>query len=97
MVFSNFLSTEQAAVYVRETFKWHLTGAECPPRSLPENYRDLCPYFDLDEAEEAVRGFRIPEMTQAIFYAMVLSKALELGVVSGDLAKHLKSSLECLR
>ncbi|KAJ8444774.1 hypothetical protein Cgig2_011736 [Carnegiea gigantea] len=36
MVFLNFLTIEQAANYVRETFKWHLRGFSRPPLPLPE-------------------------------------------------------------
>ncbi|KAJ8422193.1 hypothetical protein Cgig2_011945 [Carnegiea gigantea] len=79
-----------------KTLKWHLRGTEHPPRPLLKNYHGLCPCFDLDVAEEAARDFCIPNMTQAVFYTMVISQALELGVVNGDLAKHLKSSLEGL-
>ena len=35
-------------------------------------------------------------MTQAVFYAMVVNEALELGILSSDLAGHLKLSLEGL-
>ncbi|KAJ8438644.1 hypothetical protein Cgig2_016390 [Carnegiea gigantea] len=97
MVFLDFLSTEQAANYIKETFKWHLRRVARPPRLPPENYHDLCLYFDLDMAEVAARDLCIHEITQAVFYAMVVSKALELGVMSRDLAEHLKPSLEGLQ
>ncbi|KAJ8442138.1 hypothetical protein Cgig2_011328 [Carnegiea gigantea] len=93
MVFPDFLSTEQAANHIRETFK----GVTRPPRLLPKNYQDLCPYFDLAVVEEVARDFCILEMIQAVFYAMVVNEALELGVLSGDLAEHLKSALEGLQ
>ncbi|KAJ8435117.1 hypothetical protein Cgig2_020760 [Carnegiea gigantea] len=97
MVFSDFLSTEQAADYIRETSKWHLRGVVRPPRPLPANYHKLRPYFDLVVVEEAARDFRILEMIQAIFYAMVVNEALKLGVLSRDLAEHLKLCLEGLQ
>ena len=96
MVFPNFVSAEQAVDYVRETFKWHLRGAARSPRPLPENYHKLCPHFNLLVAEEAAQDFRIPEMIQAVFYAMVVNKAIELGVLSSDLAEHLKLCLKGL-
>ncbi|KAJ8434679.1 hypothetical protein Cgig2_024751 [Carnegiea gigantea] len=96
MVFPDFLSTKQAADYVRETFKWHLRGTERPSRPLHENYHDLCPYCNLDVAEDAAQGCRIPEMTQAVFYATVVSEAFELGVVNWYLVEHSKSSLKGL-
>jgi len=47
-------------------------------------------------AEGPARDFRISEMTQAIFYAMVLNDAVELGVMSRDAADALTLVLECL-
>ena len=76
-----------------------LEGAARPPQLLPKDYHDyhnFCPYFDLAVAEEAARDFHIPKMVQVVFYAIVVNKALELGVLSRDLAKHLKSSLKSL-
>ncbi|KAJ8423593.1 hypothetical protein Cgig2_003877 [Carnegiea gigantea] len=97
MVFPYFCSTEQPADHIRETFDWHLRGAACPPRPLPENYHDLCPNFDFAVAEEATRNFRFPYVVQAVFYAMVVNMAFKMGVLSRDLAEHLKSALEGLR
>lgn len=71
-----------------------LGGTAHPPRSLPENYHDLCPDFILSDAGEAMRDFRILEMVQAVFYAMVVNKTLEVGVLGRDLAEHLRSALE---
>ena len=71
-------------------------GATRPPEPLPKNYHDLCPDFDLTVAEEAARNFRIPEMVQAVFYAMVVNEAFELDVLSRDMAEHLKLALEGL-
>ncbi|KAJ8421108.1 LOW QUALITY PROTEIN: hypothetical protein Cgig2_009237 [Carnegiea gigantea] len=96
---TSFLERERESLsfFIMETFKWHVRGTERPPESLPENYNDLCLYFDLSMAEEATQDFRIPEMTQVVFYAIVVSEDLELGIVNRDLAEHLKSSLEDLR
>ncbi|KAJ8427202.1 LOW QUALITY PROTEIN: hypothetical protein Cgig2_011778 [Carnegiea gigantea] len=60
-------------------------GMQKLPRSL---------HFDLAVAKEATYD---PKMIQAVFYAMVVNEALELSVLSRDLAKHLKSALEGLR
>ena len=46
--------------------------------------------------EEAAWDFFIPETVQVVFYAMVVNKAFALGVVSRDLAKHLKLCLKGL-
>ncbi|KAJ8430170.1 hypothetical protein Cgig2_028056 [Carnegiea gigantea] len=53
--------------------------------------------FTLSNAKEAVRDFHIPEMVQAIFYAMVVNESLELGFLSRDLVECLKSALEGLQ
>ncbi|KAJ8427243.1 hypothetical protein Cgig2_016935 [Carnegiea gigantea] len=94
MVFPDFLSTEQAVDYVRATFRWHLSEVSRPFRPLPENYHDLCPYFDLDMAEESTQDFLIPEITQAVFYTMVVNNAVELAVTSRDMA-NAKAVMEC--
>ncbi|KAJ8433719.1 hypothetical protein Cgig2_004348 [Carnegiea gigantea] len=95
--FPDVLSTEQAADYVRETFKWHLRGATRPPRPFPTNYHELYTHFDLTAAEEALHDFCITKMVQAIFYTMVVNEAFELGVLSRDLAEHLKLCIEGLQ
>jgi len=51
----------------------------------------------LSEAVRAALDFELLEMVQAIFYAMLLNDALELGIVIGFHADDLKSSLEGLR
>ncbi|KAJ8431474.1 hypothetical protein Cgig2_032245 [Carnegiea gigantea] len=94
MVFPSFHGTEEMANYIREIFKWHLKGASRPPQSLLKNHRDLCPSFTLSDVEEATWDFDVSEMTQATFYAMVVNDAVELGVMSRDMASALKSALE---
>ncbi|KAJ8440109.1 LOW QUALITY PROTEIN: hypothetical protein Cgig2_026460 [Carnegiea gigantea] len=92
MAFPDFFSTEQTAHYVRATFLWFLREDSHPLRPLYEDYHGLCPYFTLNMAKESAQDFCIPEMTQAIFYAM---NAVELGVTSevtgGTMASILKS------
>ncbi|KAJ8425245.1 hypothetical protein Cgig2_015852 [Carnegiea gigantea] len=79
------------ADHVRETFKWHLRATSHPPRPLPEDYRDLCPGFILSDAEEAAHDFNILEIVQATFYAMVVNDAVELFVMSRDMARALNA------
>ncbi|KAJ8420546.1 hypothetical protein Cgig2_002641 [Carnegiea gigantea] len=57
-----------------------------PHQLIPENYQDLCLSFTLFDAEKAARNFDIPEMIQAIFYAIVVNDAFELGIMSMDMA-----------
>ncbi|KAJ8420236.1 hypothetical protein Cgig2_023223 [Carnegiea gigantea] len=87
MVFPHFLSTEEMADH----------GAAHPPRPLPKNYHDLCLGFNLSDTKEATRNFRIPKMVRAVSYAIVVNEAFEMGVLSRDLAEHLKSSLKGLQ
>ncbi|KAJ8433878.1 hypothetical protein Cgig2_021261 [Carnegiea gigantea] len=71
--------------------------ATCLPHPLPDDYQDLCPRFSLSEPERAALDFKLPEIVQATFYAMLLNDAVDLGIVSGFLADDLKLSLKGLR
>ncbi|KAJ8446021.1 LOW QUALITY PROTEIN: hypothetical protein Cgig2_012365 [Carnegiea gigantea] len=93
-VFPYFLSTEEMANHIRKTFNWHLKRVTCPSQSLSENYHDLCLDFIL--FDKTPHDFHIPEMIQAVFYTMVVNEALELGILSKNLAEHLRSALEGL-
>lgn len=62
----------------------------------PEDYRDLCLYFILDDAKDATHDFFILKLIQVVFYAMVANKALELGVLSRSLVKDLEYALTSL-
>ncbi|KAJ8425255.1 hypothetical protein Cgig2_015862 [Carnegiea gigantea] len=81
ILFPNFTGTEQAAEYVWDTLRWPLreSSALCP-NPLPKDYHGLCLGFDLGVATQYAHNFNIPEMVQAIFYAMVLNDAVELGL-----------------
>ncbi|KAJ8434455.1 hypothetical protein Cgig2_025425 [Carnegiea gigantea] len=81
----------------RETFIWHWTSASCPPRPLPKDFHVLCPCFSLVEAEAAAAESELPEIVQAIFYAMLLNETLELGMAHEYTAVSMKSSLVGLR
>jgi len=96
-MFPNFLSTSQATDYVRESLLWPLRdlSSRCPS-FLPENHHGLCPNFNLRGAEKYAHKSSIPEMTQAIFYAMVLNDAVELGVSSRVIVNAIKSVLRSL-
>ncbi|KAJ8434594.1 hypothetical protein Cgig2_025020 [Carnegiea gigantea] len=64
--------------------------------SFPDDYRSLFPYFDLKMAKTSTQDFRIPTLTQAIFYAMVLNDVVALRVTCVIIADALTSVLECL-
>ena len=85
------------ADHVREFFVWRWRRASPPPRPLPEDFHALCPRFSLPEAEGTAADFELPEMVQAIFYAMLLNEAIELSVVRGFIVEGLKSALMGLR
>ena len=94
MAFPPFCDTKETTDHVRETFKWNLRRASHPPHPLPEDYRGLCPSFTVLDAEEAAHGFNIPKIVQGTFYAMVVNDAVELFVVSRDMAKALNSTFK---
>ncbi|KAJ8446284.1 hypothetical protein Cgig2_005815 [Carnegiea gigantea] len=75
----------------------NLRRAARPPRPLPKDYRHLCLYFLLEDAKDDTRDFQIPELVQAIFYAMVVNEALELHILSRGSTKGLKSAFTGLR
>ncbi|KAJ8427499.1 hypothetical protein Cgig2_028170 [Carnegiea gigantea] len=73
--------TEQAAEYVQDNFCWKLREPSAPGlRPLPLDYRGLCPRFDLGVVTRYAHDSNIPEMVQAIFYAMVIDDAAKLGL-----------------
>jgi len=90
MVFPYFFITEDMAFH---TFDWDLKGVAFPSLPLPDDYRELCLNFVLSEAEKAAWNYPLPKIVQVVFYAMVLSDALELGVLNRELAEMLKSAL----
>ena len=52
------------------------------PNLLPKNHHDLFPNFNLLVTTWYAYNSRIPEMIQAILYAIVLNEAAELGLSS---------------
>ncbi|KAJ8419437.1 hypothetical protein Cgig2_027357 [Carnegiea gigantea] len=61
-----------------QSFIWRWRSASHPPRPLLEDFHVLCPCFSLSEVEGTVADFELPEIVQAIFYAMLLNEAVEL-------------------
>ncbi|KAJ8423526.1 hypothetical protein Cgig2_030021 [Carnegiea gigantea] len=94
IIFPNFLSIEQAVEYVKENFFWSLRESSTLRASLlPENYHGLCPNFDHFVIMRHTHNSHIPEMTQAIFYAMVLNDPVELGLSSKIVIDYMMSVL----
>ncbi|KAJ8422466.1 hypothetical protein Cgig2_017473 [Carnegiea gigantea] len=90
ILFPNFSSTEMAAEYIQDTFRWRLreTSALHLNPHL-EDYHGLCPGFDLGRATQFAHNSNISKMVQAIFYAMVLNDVAELGLLS-------RLSMDCM-
>ncbi|KAJ8427967.1 hypothetical protein Cgig2_024776 [Carnegiea gigantea] len=93
MAFPPTHNTKEMANYVRETFIWHRRSPLRLPRPLPEDFNVLCPCFSLAEAEAAAAESELPEIIQAMFYTMLLTKMLKLGVVQKYTAERIKSLL----
>ncbi|KAJ8421649.1 hypothetical protein Cgig2_019222 [Carnegiea gigantea] len=72
-------------------------STSCLPRPLPKDFHVLCPCFSLFEAEGATADFELTEIVQATFYAMLLNKAVEMGVAHDFTAESMKSPLIGLR
>ncbi|KAJ8435255.1 hypothetical protein Cgig2_005307 [Carnegiea gigantea] len=89
MAFLPTHSTKEMANYVREVFTWCRRSA----RPLPGDFEVLCPHFSLGEAEAAAMESGLPEIVQAMFYAMLLNDVLELGAVHEYTAEKMRSVL----
>ncbi|KAJ8419891.1 hypothetical protein Cgig2_017701 [Carnegiea gigantea] len=97
VAFPLIYNMRKMANYVRESFIWRWRSASCPPHPLTEDFHVLCPRFSLSEAEGAAADFKLSEIVQATFYAMLLNEAIELGVAHDFAAESMKSSLIGLR
>ncbi|KAJ8422571.1 hypothetical protein Cgig2_006744 [Carnegiea gigantea] len=80
--FSDDDKQEEMADFMTESFRWHWRSATRPPRSLPDDYQDLCSRFTLSDAERAALDFKLPEMIQATFYTMLLNDTIDLGILT---------------
>ncbi|KAJ8434782.1 hypothetical protein Cgig2_033732 [Carnegiea gigantea] len=67
------------------------------PSLIPENHHGPCPDFYLLVAMQYVHNSRIPKMTRAIFYAMVLIDAAELELSSRIVIDYMMSALRELK
>ena len=79
ILFSSFTSTEQAAEYVRDTFRWSSRETlSLNPNLLPKDHHGPCPSFALGVVMQYAHNSNVLDMVYAIFYAMVLNDAAEL-------------------
>ncbi|KAJ8437466.1 hypothetical protein Cgig2_012906 [Carnegiea gigantea] len=88
---------DEMALYVLGNVDWYRRRVTFPPLPLSSDYEDLCLDFGLAVAEEYTRDYSLPKIPQATFFAMVVNKAVELSVVSRDIARALKSTLKGLQ
>ncbi|KAJ8445062.1 hypothetical protein Cgig2_022582 [Carnegiea gigantea] len=83
--------------YVVRHFEWDRRGVAFPPSPLPKDFQVVCPSYELVVAEEAAEHFKLPELPQVIFYAMLLKEAERLGVLHRRELRTLESALIELR
>ncbi|KAJ8427840.1 hypothetical protein Cgig2_029757 [Carnegiea gigantea] len=71
--------------YVRETYRWPLREALAQRSGrLPEDHLILCSSFDLGVATQHAQDSNIPEMVQAIFYAVVMNEVAKWAYREAD-------------
>ncbi|KAJ8442131.1 LOW QUALITY PROTEIN: hypothetical protein Cgig2_011321 [Carnegiea gigantea] len=97
MAFSRSLSTKEMAKYVVRHFEWDRHGMAFPPSPLPKDFQALCPSYELVVEEEAAEDYELPDLSQVIFYAMLLNEAERLGVLHGRALRTLESAFTELR
>ncbi|KAJ8428285.1 hypothetical protein Cgig2_027417 [Carnegiea gigantea] len=71
----NCLLCREIAEYVAYHFEWDRCGVTFPPPPPPKDFQALCPSYELAVAEEAAGCFELPELSQVIFYTMLLNEA----------------------
>jgi len=97
MAFPRSLDTKTMNEFVIRRFQWDRQGETSPPSPFPKDFRSLCLGFDLAMAEQAAAYYELPELPQAIFYAMLLNEAEKLGALHGPRLQSLKVALTELR
>ncbi|KAJ8445655.1 hypothetical protein Cgig2_009056 [Carnegiea gigantea] len=97
MAFPRSLDTKAMSEFVIRCFLWERRGKALPLSPLPKDFRSICSDFDLTTAEQAAAHYELPELPQAIFYAMLLNEAGKLGVLHGPRLRSLEVALTELR
>ena len=67
--------------YVIRNFEWDRREVAFPLSSLPNDFQALCQSYHLVITEGDTRWFELPQLSQVIFFAMLLSEAERLGVL----------------
>ncbi|KAJ8442135.1 hypothetical protein Cgig2_011325 [Carnegiea gigantea] len=78
---------------VKKASVWDRRGEAFPPLPFPKDFQSLCPNSDLATAKQAAAYYELSELPQAIFYAMLLNEAEELGVLHGPRLRSLEVAL----
>ncbi|KAJ8420761.1 hypothetical protein Cgig2_030937 [Carnegiea gigantea] len=90
VAFPRFLSTREMVEYVVYHFEWYRLGVAFPKSPLPKDFQTLYPSYELTMAEEVVGRFELLELPQVIFYAMLMNKAVKLGVLHGRTLREME-------
>ncbi|KAJ8430910.1 LOW QUALITY PROTEIN: hypothetical protein Cgig2_015392 [Carnegiea gigantea] len=96
--FRSFCDTLQAAEYVRGNLHWSKREtSSLRPNLLPWNFSAYWPEFNHIVVMQFAHAAYIPEMVQAIFYAMVINNAARLQLTRREIGETLMSDLRKLR
>jgi len=96
--FPLFQDTVQAAEYVRDNLRWsRRESSSLHPNLFPLYFTVYCPEFDHIMTMRFAHAAHIPEMVQAIFYAMVINNAVELRPIRSEIRESLMLDLQKLR
>ncbi|KAJ8438013.1 LOW QUALITY PROTEIN: hypothetical protein Cgig2_029994 [Carnegiea gigantea] len=97
MTFPRSLNTKEMAEYVVRHFEWDQRGITFPPSPLPKDFQALFLSYELVVAEEAAEDYELVELSQVIFYVILLNEVERLGVLHGRALRTLESALTELR
>jgi len=96
--FPTFQNTTHAVEYVKENLCWFIRESlSLHPNLLLLNFEGLCPEFDHIMVMQFAYVAHIPEMVQAIFYAMEINNVAELGLSNRDAMGRMMVDLQELR
>ncbi|KAJ8427752.1 hypothetical protein Cgig2_008556 [Carnegiea gigantea] len=97
LTFPHSRSASEMGQYVIRNFEWDRRRVAFPLSPLPNAFQALCPSYDLAMAEGVSRYFKLSELPQTIFYAMLLSEVERLGVLHRRTLHIMESALTELR
>ncbi|KAJ8429213.1 hypothetical protein Cgig2_012341 [Carnegiea gigantea] len=88
----------KATEYVRDNLRWSVREtSSLHPNLLPLHFTAYFPEFDHIVVMQFAHAAYIPEMVQAIFYAMVINDAAKLRLIKRETGKSLMLDLRKLR